>query len=55
MNQAEFLEKHANCLTFRERFGIMSQGIIENDAQLAYLGTRSILFRAAQLGYASSN
>ena len=45
----------AEPLTFRERFGIMYQGIIENEAHLAYLGTRSILLRAAQLGYAYSN
>jgi len=45
----------AEPLTFRERFRIMSQGIVENDAYLAYLGTRSLLLRAVQLGYASSN
>jgi hypothetical protein len=45
----------AEPLTFRERFTLMSQGIIENDAHLAYLGTRSLLLRAAQLGYASPN
>ena len=43
----------AEPLTFRERFTLMSQGIVENDARLAYLGTRSLLLRAAQLGYAS--
>ena len=41
--------------SFRERFRLMSQGIAENDAHLAYLGTRSLLLSAAQLGYASSN
>jgi len=45
----------AGPLTFRERFRLMSQGIVENDARLAYLGTRSLLLRAAQLGYGSSN
>ncbi len=45
----------AEPLTFRERFRLMSQGIVESDAHLAYLGTRSLLLNAAQLGYASSN
>lgn len=45
----------AEPLTFRERFRLMSQGIVENDAHLAYLGTRSLLFTAARLGYTSSN
>jgi hypothetical protein len=33
----------------------MSQGIVENDAHLAYLNTRSLLLKAAQFGYTSSN
>lgn len=45
----------AEPLSFRQRFSLMSQGIVEHDAHLAYLGTRSALLRAAQLGYASSN
>jgi hypothetical protein len=45
----------AEPLTFRERFRLMSQGIVENDAHLAYLGTRSLLLSAAQLGYTSAN
>jgi hypothetical protein len=45
----------AEPLTFRERLTLMSQGIIENDAHLAYMGTRSLLLRAARLGYGSSN
>lgn len=80
MNQAEFMDLHATCVTamrtyfvqvektstmlaectaeplsFRERFRLMSQGIVENDAHMAYLGARSLLLRAAQSGYASSN
>jgi hypothetical protein len=45
----------AGPLTFRERFRLMSQGIVENDAHLAYLGSRSLLLSAARLGYALSN
>jgi len=45
----------AEPLTFRKRFRLMSQGVVENDAHLAYLSTRSILLSAARLGYASSN
>lgn len=45
----------AEPLTFRERFKLMSQGIVESDAHLAYLSTRSRLLSAALLGYASSN
>ena len=39
-------------LTFRERFRLLSQGIVENDAHLAYLGARSLLISTARLGYA---
>jgi len=42
-------------LSFRERFRLMSQGIAENDAHLAYLGKRSLVFTAAQTGYTSSH
>jgi hypothetical protein len=45
----------AEPLSFRERFRLMSQGIVENDAHLAYLNTRSLLLKAAQFGYTSSN
>jgi len=45
----------AEPLTFRNRFRLMSQGVVENDAHLAYLSTRSLLLEAARLGYASSN
>jgi hypothetical protein len=41
--------------TFRKRFKLMSQGIAENDAHLAYLGARSLLLNASRLGYGSSN
>lgn len=45
----------AEPLSFRERFRLMSQGIVENDAHLVYLGTRSLLLRAALSGYCCSN
>jgi hypothetical protein len=45
----------AEPMTFIERFNIMSQAIVENDAHMAYLGTRSLLLRTAQLGYISAN
>jgi hypothetical protein len=48
-------ECSAGPLTFTERFKLMSQGIIENDAHLTYLGTKSLLYRAARLGYGFSN
>jgi hypothetical protein len=42
-------------LTFTERFKLLSQGIAENAAHLTYLGTKSLLYRAARLGYGFSN
>lgn len=43
----------AKPLSVTERLRVMSQGIIENDAHLTYLGIKSLLYRAARLGYAS--
>ena len=43
----------AEPLSFSERFKLMSQGIVENDAHLTYLGAKSLLFNAARLGYAA--
>ena len=45
----------AEPLTFTERFKLMSQGIVENDAHLTYLGAKSLLYKAARLGYGFSN
>ena len=45
----------AEPLTFRERFRLMSQGLVENDAHLTYLGAKSLLLSAARLGYGFSN
>jgi hypothetical protein len=42
-------------LTFIERFRLMTQGIVEKDAHLSYLGARNLLFEAARLGYGWSN
>jgi hypothetical protein len=42
-------------LTFTDRFKLMSQGIVENEAHLTYLGMKSLLYRAARLGYGFSN
>jgi hypothetical protein len=39
-------ECNAEPLNFTERFRLMSQGIVENDAHLAYLGARSLLLNA---------
>ena len=48
---AMLAECSAEPMTFRERFRLMSQGIVENDAHLSYLGSKSLLFNAARLGY----
>jgi hypothetical protein len=42
-------------LSFKERFDLMSQGIVENEAHLTYLGAKSLLFSAARSGYGFSN
>ena len=38
-------------LSFKERFDLVSQGIVENDAHLTYLGAKGLLFSAVRLGY----
>lgn len=48
---AMLAECSAEPMTFRERSKLMSQGIAENDAHLTYLGSKSLLFNAARLGY----
>ena len=52
---AMLAECTAEPMTFTERFKLMSQGIAENDAHLTYLGTKSLLYTAARLGYGFSN
>ena len=42
-------------LSFKDRFGLMSQAIAESEAHLIYLGAKGLLFNAARIGYASSN
>jgi hypothetical protein len=48
-------ECSAEPLTVAARFELMSQGIVENDAHLTYLGIKSVLYNAARLGYGFSN
>ena len=45
---AMLAECTAEPLTFSDRFKLMSQGIAENDVHLTYLGTKSLLYRAAR-------
>ena len=52
---AMLAECSAGPMTFRERFRLMTQGIVENDAHLTYLGSKSLLFNAARLGYGVLN
>jgi hypothetical protein len=42
-------------LPFMDRFRLMSQCIVEDDAHVAYLGIKSLLYRAARSGYGSTN
>ena len=50
---------HAQCtaepLSLQERLTLMSQGIIEHEAHLTYLGAKSLLLNAARLGYGIPN
>jgi hypothetical protein len=45
----------ADPLPLKERLTLMSQGIIEHEAHLTYLGAKSVLLNAARLGYGSPN
>jgi hypothetical protein len=51
---AMLAECSAEPMTFTERFRLMSQGILENDAHLTYLGSKSHLLNAARFGYGIS-
>jgi hypothetical protein len=42
-------------LSFKKRFRLMTQGIVENDTHMIYLGAKRLLVNAARLGYACSN
>ena len=42
-------------LPLKKRLTLASQGIIEHEAHMTYLGTRSALLNAARLGYGSPN
>lgn len=46
-------ECSAEPLPLTERFSLMSQGIVESDAHLTYMGIKSLLYRVARLGYGS--
>jgi hypothetical protein len=45
----------AEPLPLKERLTLMSQGIIEHEAHLTYLGAKSVLLNAALLGYGITN
>ena len=45
----------AEPLPLEERLTLMSQGVIEHEAHLTYLGSRSLLLNAALLGYGFPN
>jgi hypothetical protein len=45
----------AKPLSFKRRFKLMSQGLAEKEAHMTYLGTKSLLYKAALLGYGYSN
>jgi hypothetical protein len=45
----------ADPLPLKERLTLMSQGIIEHEAHLTYLGAKSLLLNAARLGYGIPN
>ena len=49
---AECTEK---ALRLKKRLTLTSQGIIEHEAHLTYLGAKSLLLNAARLGYGFSN
>jgi hypothetical protein len=42
-------------LPLKKRLTLTSQGIIEHEAHLTYLGAKSLLLNAARLGYGFSN
>jgi len=45
----------AEPLPLERRLTLLSQGIIEHEAHLTYLGSKSVLLDAARLGYGFSN
>ena len=42
-------------LPLKKRLALTSQGIIEHEAHLTYLGAKSVLLNAARLGYGFTN
>jgi hypothetical protein len=45
----------ADPLPLNDRLTLMSQGIVEHEAHLTYLGAKSVLLNAARLGYGVPN
>jgi len=45
----------AKPLPLKQRLRLTSQGIIEHDAHLTYLGAKSLLLNTARFGYGFSN
>jgi hypothetical protein len=54
-SSALLAECTADPLPLKERLLLMSQGIIEHEAHLTYLGAKSLLLNAARLGYGVPN
>jgi hypothetical protein len=54
-SSAMLAECTAKALPLRKRLLLTSQGIIEHSAHLTYLSAKSLLLRAAELGYGYSN
>jgi len=54
-SSAMLAECTAKPLPLSKRLRLASQGIIEHTAHLTYLSAKSLLLRAAELGYGFSN
>jgi hypothetical protein len=54
-SSAMLAECTAEPLPLEKRLTLLSQGIIEHEAHLTYLGAKSVLLNAARLGYGFSN
>jgi len=53
-SSAMLAECTAEPLPLEKRLALTSQGIVEQEAHLTYLGAKSLLLNAARLGYGSS-
>ena len=54
-SSAMLAECTAEPLPLKKRLTLASQGIIEHEAHLTYLGAKSLLLNAARLGYGVPN